>query len=755
MSWYSILSFVLISTFLLTFTRVLPVCAAGPAAPSIDAAAVDGNWVSLSPLRLPATSSHITVYDPVRHRLLAMGGSSMGGDVWVLDPSGDPRWTRVPVANGPVPRFRPNGAYDAAHDRVLFFGGVRNTDVWALNLEPALRWERLDPAGSAPTARTTNSDQSIYDPVRDRVVFVRGGADVVGGVDVWALSLTGTPAWAQYFPSGGGPSGLESAAYDAIGDRMLLMSESLGLIWALDLPGLSAYSNFVVQGAPAQFRTEFNTTLDPLRLRVLLFGGNSEGGLALQDTWALTLVGTPTWSQLPGSNGPSARRQGPIAYDPDGDRMWVVGGINASRLADDDAWSLGLKGGGTWAQARTGTDARYQHAAVYDAARDRMVVFGGGTPANLNTAWQLPGGGIGLDVVPLHEIGTRPAPRSDFGNALDTARDRFVVFGGLGATRLNDTWVLSLDATVWAPLEVVGTPPSARAGHSMIYDSARDRMVVFGGSSGSRLNDCWELSLSGTPTWSPLATSGSPPEARFGHRAVYDPVRDRMLVFAGLGSALKNDVWALDFAAGNTWHQLAPSGSPPEACQYPSMIYDPLGDRVVVYGGKTSNFPSAITSALSLSPALSWTRLAPSGTPPVYRFGHSAVYDPLRDRMVVYGGNDLGTGLDDLWALYWTRSRSSGVPKPPLAGLSLTGLRPNPARTGVLFAEFALPDAAPARLELFDLAGRRVWAKDVGASGSGVHVLPVATERRLPVGLYVLRLTRGDRSLSSKGVVVE
>jgi hypothetical protein len=34
-------------------------------------------------------------------------------------------------------------------------------------------------------------------------------------------------------------------------------------------------------------------------------------------------------------------------------------------------------------------------------------------------------------------------------------------------------------------------------------------------------------------------------------------------------------------------------------------------------------------------------------------------------------------------------------------------------------------------------------------------VVPVASERRLPVGLYVLRLTRGDRSLSSKGVVVE
>ena len=39
-------------------------------------------------------------------------------------------------------------------------------------------------------------------------------------------------------------------------------------------------------------------------------------------------------------------------------------------------------------------------------------------------------------------------------------------------------------------------------------------MIVFAGkatSGGANLNDVWELSLSGTPTWTQLAPAGSPP----------------------------------------------------------------------------------------------------------------------------------------------------------------------------------------------------------------------------------------------------
>jgi hypothetical protein len=72
----------------------------------------------------------------------------------------------------------------------------------------------------------------------------------------------------------------------------------------------------------------------------------------------------------------------------------------------------------------------------------------------------------------------------------------------------------------------------------MIYDPVRDRVVIFGGydagpqEEGFR-NDTWELSLTGTPTWTQLAPTDGPPTARDLIVPVYDPWFDRMVFFVG------------------------------------------------------------------------------------------------------------------------------------------------------------------------------------------------------------------------------
>ena len=62
-------------------------------------------------------------------------------------------------------------------------------------------------------------------------------------------------------------------------------------------------------------------------------------------------------------------------------------------------------------------------------------------------------------------------------------------------------------------------------------------MIVFGGVvGGTRLGDVWALTLGDAPSWTQLTPSGTSPSARYGHSAIYDPVRDRMVVFSGYGS---------------------------------------------------------------------------------------------------------------------------------------------------------------------------------------------------------------------------
>ena len=50
--------------------------------------------------------------------------------------------------------------------------------------------------------------------------------------------------------------------------------------------------------------------------------------------------------------------------------------------------------------------------------------------------------------------------------------------------------------------------------------------------------------------------------------------------------------------------------------------------------------------------------------------------------------------------------------------------------------------------------GRRVRARDVGSLGAGSHELRLDAEASLAPGVYLLELTQGARTLTTRAVVV-
>jgi hypothetical protein len=59
-----------------------------------------------------------------------------------------------------------------------------------------------------------------------------------------------------------------------------------------------------------------------------------------------------------------------------------------------------------------------------------------------------------------------------------------------------------------------------RGHHSAIYDPVRQRMIIFGGEQPfQRLNETWELPLTSPPNWLPIA-AGTPPPPRLNHSAI-------------------------------------------------------------------------------------------------------------------------------------------------------------------------------------------------------------------------------------------
>jgi hypothetical protein len=85
--------------------------------------------------------------------------------------------------------------------------------------------------------------------------------------------------------------------------------------------------------------------------------------------------------------------------------------------------------------------------------------------------------------------------------------------------------------------------------------------------------------------------------------------------------------------------------------------------------------------------------------------------------------------------------------------LALAGFRPNPAVRNLNVA-FTLPTNEPASLELIDVSGRRVAARDVGSLGPGSHVVSLGRGTDLPAGVYMLRLRQATRTIVTKAAIV-
>ena len=81
--------------------------------------------------------------------------------------------------------------------------------------------------------------------------------------------------------------------------------------------------------------------------------------------------------------------------------------------------------------------------------------------------------------------------------------------------------------------------------------------------------------------------------------------------------------------------------------------------------------------------------------------------------------------------------------------LSIRRIHPNPLTAGGV-VRLALPESAPARLEMFDLGGRHIWSREVGALGPGEHTVALADGARLPAGVYLVRLTQGRRVATAR-----
>ncbi|MBL8293024.1 MAG: hypothetical protein JNN08_14355 [Bryobacterales bacterium] len=244
--------------------------------------------------------------------------------------------------------------------------------------------------------------------------------------------------------------------------------------------------------------------------------------------------------------------------------------------------------------------------------------------------------------------GAAPTPRVDGTIAYDGASRRIYMFGGLDSSPRNDLWFYSLAQRRWEEVQVTGSRPAARFGHTLLHDAARRRLIVFGGQAAGFFSDVWAFQID-SGAWQQLAANEAGPSDRYGHSAILDEARGRMVISHGFTDAGRfDDTWAFDLAS-HRWTNITPSGTRPLKRCLHHAVYDPANSQMLLYGGCASGFgpcPLGDLWSFDLS-ANRWTERT-SATRPVPRQHFGIAFDRVRARLLLYGGSGAGT-LNDTW----------------------------------------------------------------------------------------------------------
>jgi hypothetical protein len=125
---------------------------------------------------------------------------------------------------------------------------------------------------------------------------------------------------------------------------------------------------------------------------------------------------------------------------------------------------------------------------TYDSANNKIILFGGDEgPNDVDETWI-------YDLVNDTWIqlypSVKPSARRAIEMEYDSANEKIILFGGTDGSLIDETWVYDTDSNNWTQKNPI-SKPSARERAEMVYDSTNQKVVLFGGDDGTRDNETW------------------------------------------------------------------------------------------------------------------------------------------------------------------------------------------------------------------------------------------------------------------------
>ena len=235
----------------------------------------------------------------------------------------------------------------------------------------------------------------------------------------------------------------------------------------------------------------------------------------------------------------------------------------------------------------------------------------------------------------------------------------YICSAGARTARLSgDLWVYDVEAAAWSQLATDGGP-AARFGHNAILDPSRGRVVVFGGQAGGAFfSDVWAYEPAAN-SWSEIAAEGAGPAQRYGAGGALDPLTESLVISHGFTNQGRfDDTW--EFSLGQAqWVDDSPTQGerPLRRCLLRTVV-DIRRNRMLLFGGQSNQAPFHGDLWAFDFAGRNWSELAGGPSP---RNLYSAVVRDDQPTMLLFGGNTESGESNELWALDLTSDQWSSI----------------------------------------------------------------------------------------------
>ncbi len=252
----------------------------------------------------------------------------------------------------------------------------------------------------------------------------------------------------------------------------------------------------------------------------------------------------------------------------------------------------------------------------------------------------------------LSQTGTPVGSRASGGLVYDPGSASVILFGG-GTFAPLSTGTWRWDGAAWSHITTANAP-ATRSSHAMAADtSGTTNILVYGGGDGSTgvFTDTW--TFDGNNWTNHPNVSG--PTAKKNAAMVYHDAIGRFVHFSGSCFAgCFGETYEWD---GSQWHAIFTAVTP-AARQFHAMAYDPIRQEVVLYGGQLLPQGLGVANDTWVYDGFTWTQKIAPGPPPLV--SHTMAFDPTRGTVVMHGGlNNGSTTSIETWE--WNGSQWSLV----------------------------------------------------------------------------------------------